>query len=97
MIYDDEVKGKLYEWGVRCVEDIKFFPINMWTQFLKPNLKVIDISWAEFALKQFQEEKLNIRANAPLPINNPIGTKKPPNPRNRNTFKGVNVGNNFVD
>ena len=55
IIYGDKVKGKLCEWGARCVEDIKLVPINMWTQFLKPKLKVIELYRDEFSLEQLQE------------------------------------------
>ena len=55
IIYDGEVKGKLCEWGVKCVDYIRLVPINMWTQFIKPKLKVVELFRAEFDLKQFQE------------------------------------------
>ena len=91
IIYDDKVKVKLYEWVVECVEDINFVPINIWTQFLKPKINVIDISRAEFSLKQIQEDRFNIRENAPLTLKNPTGTNKPPNTSKSNTLHGGNI------
>ena len=91
IIYDGEVKENLYEWGVRCVEDINLVPINIWTQFLKPKINVIDISRAEFSLKQIQEDRFNIRENAPLTLKNPTGTNKPPNTSKSNTLHGGNI------
>ena len=63
----------------------------MWTQCLKPNINIIELSRAEFALKQLQEENFNIRENAPLPLKSPTGTKKPPNTRRRDIFHSVNL------
>ena len=63
----------------------------MWTQFLKPKLKVVELSRAEFSLKQLEEEGFNVRENSPLPIKNPTCPKKPPNTRKMNTFYGVNL------
>ena len=63
----------------------------MWTQFLKPNHKVIEPSRAEFDLEKLQEDNFNVRANSPLPINNPTGTKKTPNPRKSNKLHGDNL------
>ena len=42
-------------------------------------------------MKQLQEEKFNVRGNAPLPLNDPTGTKKPQNPRKRNTLHDDNL------
>ena len=61
IIYDHEVKGKLCEWGVECDEEIKLVHIDIWTQFLKQKLKVIEISRADFFLKQLQEENFNVK------------------------------------
>ena len=90
IIYDVEVKGNIFEWGVKCVDYLKLVPINMWTQYLKRNLKVMEISRAEFYLKQLQEEKFNVRENSPLTLKNPTDTKNPPNTRKRYKLHGVN-------
>ena len=91
IIYDDDVKVKLCEWGVECVEDIKLVPINMWTQFIKPNIEFIELSRAEFALKKLQEYNFNVRSNSPLPLNNPTVTKKPQDTIKRNMLHGINL------
>ena len=63
----------------------------MWTQFLKPKLTVILLSRAEFSLKQIQEDRFNVRSNAPLTINNATGTNKLQNSSKRNTLHRGNL------
>ena len=65
---DDDVRGKLDEWGVECLEDLKIVPLDLWVCFFEKKLKMVPLERAKIALTELQKEKYKPEAEKSLPI-----------------------------
>eukprot|EP00957_Ditylum_brightwellii_P101209 7712917-Ditylum_brightwellii.AAC.1 len=67
IIFDNEVKEALDNWGIEVVDDLKFITMEMWLALMKPKCKFVGLERAKIALEDLQKERYDAKAHAPLP------------------------------
>eukprot|EP00957_Ditylum_brightwellii_P200570 15290434-Ditylum_brightwellii.AAC.1 len=71
VVMDGDVRGKLDEWRVECLKNLKLVPLSLWVGFFEKELKMVPLERANIGLTKLHREEYNPKSNEPLPLEDP--------------------------